>query len=52
MSIDFPSNPVQGQVYTFNNSNWIYNGYAWVAITQESVPVPTEDSIIYAIIFG
>jgi hypothetical protein len=30
MAINFPSNPTQSQIYTFNNSIWIYNGYAWV----------------------
>lgn len=34
MAINFPSNPVQGQAYTFNNNTWIYNGYAWISTTS------------------
>ena len=37
MAINFPSNPVQGQTYTFNNNLWVYNGYAWVSTTSLSI---------------
>ena len=29
-NINFPANPTASQIYTFNSSTWIYNGYAWV----------------------
>lgn len=29
MSVDFPSNPIIGATYHYNNILWSYNGYAW-----------------------
>lgn len=29
MSIDYPSNPLLNQVYTFNGRSWLWDGYAW-----------------------
>ena len=29
-NIDFPTSPVSGDTYVFNNSTYRYNGYAWL----------------------
>ena len=34
MSLDFPTNPINGQIYTFNNKSWVWTSPpgAWVAL--------------------
>ena len=29
MTIDFPDNPYVGQVYTYGNASWKWDGIAW-----------------------
>ena len=29
MALEFPANPVSGQKYTYQDSTWLWNGYAW-----------------------
>jgi hypothetical protein len=33
MPFNFPSNPSLGTTYTFDNKTWVWNGYAWNAVT-------------------
>ena len=28
-TINFPANPLQGAIYTFQDRSWIWNGRAW-----------------------
>ncbi len=32
-NINFPSNPQENDLYSFNGNTWIYNGYAWLIIS-------------------
>jgi alpha-tubulin suppressor-like RCC1 family protein len=34
MAINFPSNPTEGDSYTFNDITWIWNGYAWDKVSS------------------
>lgn len=38
MPIDFPSNPVLNQTYTFGNYTWKWNGLGWENITSTFGP--------------
>jgi len=37
MPLDFPANPTSGDIYTFNNRSWQYNGYGWELVTTSAI---------------
>ena len=47
MPIDFPSDPTEGQIYTYSNKSWIYNGTAW-----DVAQLPLRTTLEYLVIGG
>jgi hypothetical protein len=47
MPIDFPTGPTTGQVYTYSNKSWIYNGTAW-----DIAALPLRSTLEYLVIAG
>ena len=47
MPIDFPTSPTTGQVYTYSNKSWVYNGTAW-----DVAALPLRAAIEYLVIGG
>lgn len=39
-NIDFPANPIIGQIYIFNNITWVFNGAGWVPQSVNSPAGP------------
>jgi|688.fasta_scaffold135457_3 hypothetical protein len=37
MPLDFPSSPLVGDLYTYNNRTWQYNGSAWALLATSSI---------------
>lgn len=43
MAINFPANPVNGDIFNNNNSSWQYDGTAWNLVTNDnSAPITTN----------
>lgn len=34
--IDFPNSPTVGQIYTYNNISWQWNGSAWIVASPSA----------------
>lgn len=42
MPINFPNNPTEGDTYNIGNKPYVYNGYAWVLQTSNTVSITTS----------
>lgn len=48
MPVDFPSNPVVGNTYTYNNNFWTYNGDGWEKeIASSGAMITTDVGVMY-----
>lgn len=48
MPVDFPSNPVVGNTYTYNNNFWTYNGDGWEKeIASSGAKITTDVGVMY-----
>ena len=44
MSINFPNNPSVGQIYTYNNTQYLWDGTKWASNITSAVGIPTDNS--------
>jgi hypothetical protein len=47
MPIDFPSDPTEDQIYTYEGKSWIYNGFAW-----DVAALPVKLNVEFLVIGG
>lgn len=52
MALNFPNNPSENDVYSYNGRSWIYNGNSWMQSVQTTFDIATYGNITANVFFG